>query len=149
MRFGTGSSLVVMAAILLSSNPAGAQVFPPTEWRLYQTDPNPFCRELHGQVTFKVDLAQPGTVVIRVWDPSHANVVRNVISLTIPGAGVMTVMWPVRDHQGLPLPDGIYPYDVRVTESSRVLFEATRTMSVTCEVATENVTWGVVKALFQ
>jgi hypothetical protein len=63
---------------------------------------------------------------------------------------VLQVWWPVRDHQGLPLPDGIYPYDVRVaSQSSTLLFESTMTMWVTCESALENVSWSAVKTLFE
>jgi len=139
-----------MAALLSCSAPVGAQVNPPTEWRLYQTEPNPYCRELHGQVVFRVDVVQAGVIELRVWDPLHVQIVSHVIDLLVLAPGVLQVWWPVRDNQGLALSDGIYPYDVRVTtQSSTLLFEATMTMSITCEVAVKDVTWGVVKKLFE
>ena len=144
-------SIPLLLGLLLSfTSTAAGQVGPPTMWKLYQTDPNPFCRDDDGSVIFAIDTPRAATLSIRVWDPLHAQVLSDVITTSVPAAGHLRVTWDVRDNNSVALPDGIYPYEVQATDGpdGLLLYEETMVMSVTCAVGVESRTWGTVKKLF-
>jgi hypothetical protein len=76
---------------------------PPQTSLLHENAPNPF----NPRTTFRVQLAQPQTVSLRVFDIRGRLVHQQTMRL---GIGSHGIEWDGHDPQGLPLASGIYPY---------------------------------------
>ena len=85
---------------------ANAQPQTPT-WALEQNSPNPFC-PLLGSTAVPFEMSRQAHMVLRVWSPDSAMVVRTLVDRDFQ-AGPRQVAWDGKDDSGTTLASGDYP----------------------------------------
>ncbi len=138
---------MVVAALALLASLGFAQI--PTEFALYQSEPDPFCPEEHGHVLIPYDTPQDCYVLIQIWDPEGTSVVRS-IEVGMVNAGHCYVVWNGLTDSGAMVDEGVYPCTLTATEyeGGPVLFEDTMFITVYCGAPVNKTSWGRLKALF-
>jgi len=79
----------------------------PLQSRLIGNAPNPF----NPNTSIRFELAQPGAVVLQVFD-SRGRLLRKLEAALLP-VGPQQFLWDGRDQRGNSLPSGVYFYQVR------------------------------------
>jgi hypothetical protein len=140
----------VLFAVLCSAAPAAAQVIPPTEWALLQTDPEPYCRERDGVTRFEFRTPETSEFGLDLWSADSTQVVRALYHGTM-AAGVFTVHWNGLDEEGAALPNGSYPYVMQAYApgGQTLLYAASRRLTIDCPTAAAAAPWGLVKRRFR
>jgi len=128
-----------------------AQVEPPTEWQLLQSDPEPFMPELEGPCRFTVEVPQAAYLELWIWSESPTEVVKLLTQTTVPGAGIFAVFWDGKGSNGEYVLEGSYTYTVHATDGAQgpTLFEDSKVMYVFRVAAVEHNTWSAIKRLFR
>ncbi len=78
----------------------------PKEYRLYQNFPNPF----NPSTTLQYALPQPGAVTLKIFDVLGQEI-RTLVN-EHQTAGLQTITWNGKNHNGRELPSGIYIYQL-------------------------------------
>jgi len=134
-------------AVLLAGSMAMADipVPPPQSWSLLQNDPNPFCP---GVTRIEFAVPQAAEVEVVVLSTDGTMVVRELVHGAL-AAGFFTVAWDGQDSNGVVLADGDYPYRLTALDmGGNVLFQDTKTATLSCLVSTERSTWSEIKNLY-
>jgi flagellar hook assembly protein FlgD len=140
----------VVLCSLIAAASAWGQVGPPTQWELYQNDPNPFCADPSGWTQFGFAAPQRAYVVLSIFSPDSTAVVRTLMD-GIGMAGRYTFLWDGRDGGGVRAPDGRYPYALVATdaETQAPVFTASKAATVLCITGEGTTTWSAAKLLFR
>jgi hypothetical protein len=154
MRLFASSALSLAAvlafALALAPLSATAQIVPPPpSWELRQNDPNPFCSD-PGGTRIEFGVAQSARIELVVTTSDGSQLIRRLADLVIVNTGTIVVVWDGDDTNGVPVPDGTYPYRMTATDAqSNVLFEDTKTATVACVTGVETDIWGSIKRRYR
>jgi hypothetical protein len=96
----------------------------PSEFALHQNYPNPFNPET--AIRFEIPVA--GKVTLKIYNALGQEVITLVNASREPGKYAVT--WNGRDRAGNRVPSGIYFYQLKVQDGSRVLFRQVRKMTL-------------------
>ena len=149
-------SLYMLVAIgivswMVSGAAGEPPIEPPSEWELFQNDPDPFMLDLHGACRFTVVAPQSAHLELVIWSPDSTRIVKPLWQNSLPAAGLFTVAWDGKDSEGNIVREGTYPYTLRATTGPQgmLLFEDSRRMRVSRVTGVEPGTWTVTKGLFR
>ena len=144
IRLSLCLAFLAASASPLATPEAFAQ--PPTEWKLDQNDPNPFCPSDEGtEIRFTVPHEEH--VLIQIWDAGETEVVRTLLDQLL-AAGFHSVVWDGRDDAGDVVADG--NYWCLMTAGDPPVFEDKILVGVKCEpVLIDPRSWGGMKSRYR
>ena len=140
---------LVLGTVLVAATVASGD--PPSAYRLYQNDPNPFCSDSIGQRTeIRFDIPAEAHIRVVVGDADGIIVMRTLVNQVL-GPGYYLTYWDGRDDWGGYMATERYPYSLqeRDPDTGRWTAISRRHLTIDCSTVAGPTTWGRIKALYR